>query len=302
MYKGRIWVWSLVLVIAIIISNFSGIKGEYFKPAEKIKVYVDNADSVFAENILNGEKIRGIKFIYADKENADIIIQKESNEEISGFEKYNNNFYSPFVLINANGTYDFYVKTIKEDYRKIDFKDYLERIEKGELATSYYFEEEKRNEDEKLALYIPDKSDAYYEDIKKFFLVTLYDTPTTQKNKNERFARIDKILSKCTQISLDEFYDKQLYTHSLYLTTESRRYSCSVIYPQKSYSVSYDIYLKKDNKEFNEKFLDIIRNNKKAFKKSCFRIKNCTFKCRTLDNIYWAEIFPYEKNDEMFQY
>ena len=302
MYKGRIWVWSLVLVIAIVISNFSGIKGEYFKPAEKVKVYVDNADSVFAENILNDEKIRGIKFIYTDKENADIIIQKESNEEISGFEKYDNIFYSPFVLTSFDTNCGFFAKTIKEEYPKIDFKDYLERMEKGELATNYYFEKESRNIDEELALCIPDKNNAYYEDIRKFFLITLYNTPTTEENKDERFARIDKILSKCTQISLSEFYERRLYPYSLYLTTEAIGYDDPKIYPQKSYSVSYDIYLKKDNKEFNEKFLDIIKNNKKAFEKSYFRIKNCTFKCKSYNRSYWAEIFPYVKNDEMFQY
>lgn len=305
MYKGRIWVWSFVLVVALFITNFTGIRTWYDnrKASENLKVYVDSSNPSFSDSFDN-IKFKRYHQIYVKKEDADMIVQRSSDEVIDGYEKYANKFYTPMVVSYSRNYEPKFLIEYEETYSKqFDLKTYLEDIEADTPATKYFDSSlAKKNS---VTLSIPSKGSVFYDDVVKTFLITLYDTPTTEANYGERMARVEKIIDKCIAINdaYSEYFNDNASTYSLLLMPESEVLDYNKAYLKTPYFLSYDLYLKNDDK-LNKDIIEQINTKKKIFKNIKYRITERTYKIDTTWDTYtsFLENYIFEDTSDMFLY
>lgn len=305
MYKGRIWVWSLVLIVAVLISNFSEVRTWLTtrKASENLKVYVDSSNPSFSDSF-DDIKFKGYHQIYVKKDDADMIVQRSSDEIIDGYEKYANKFYTPMVISYSRNYEPKLLIEYEETYSKqFDLKTYLEDIEADTPATKYFDSSlAKKNS---TTLSIPSKGSVFYDDVVKTFLVTLYDTPTTEANYGERMARVEKIIDKCISINnaYSEYFNDNVSTYSLLLMPESEALQYNKAYLKTPYFLSYDLYLK-NNDKLNKDIIEQINTKKKIFKNIKYRVTERTYSIVSTWDSYnsFLENYIFEDTSDMFLY
>lgn len=269
MYKSRIQIWLVGLVVGIIISFFcspSFVKGTY-------TLYTNTTDDFLKNDLTTETFFINAKSTY-NKSNADIIIQSSSKEKISGYKKYENYLYSPIIMfINQNCTDTKNGFILKNDITYFNLKKLLVGLENDKTFQDIGFA--KKVAEGPIVISIPDESNECYDEVRKLFLLTLDDKTSTV---DEIEKRVDKLLKKCKKVS-DPSGEmmriaKNSYEHNLIFIgpeyyIKSDKHESNIVfnstdksdwwsvYPNKTCNVTYDVFVKNDK----EKIFDKIKNN-----------------------------------------
>lgn len=270
MYKSRIGIWIMGLIVCLVITfigNINVSKDEY-------TIYSDTSNSYLKNELPISTWTIKSKVFYS-KDNADIIIQQSSNEKISGYKKYGKFLYSPIVMYaNIKCQDDNSGFFTKDDTSYFDLKKLLEGLEQDKTFQDIGINKKVANG--KIVIAIPDKMNDSYNEIKESFLLTLNNgnTETHDKKLNER---VDNIIKKCKKVNdpIGEmknisnnkklhniiFIGPEYYVesdrHESYsvFNSDNRNHNWCSIYPTKTNCIYYDVFVK--NKK--EKIFDKIK-------------------------------------------
>lgn len=271
MYKSRIQIWLVGLVVGIIISFFcspSFVKGTY-------TLYTNTTDDFLKNDLTKETFFINAKSTY-NKSNADIIIQSSSKEKISGYKKYENYLYSPIIMfINQNCTDTKNGFILKNDITYFDLKKLLVGLENDKTFQDIGFA--KKVAEGPIVISIPDESNECYDEVRKLFLLTLDDK---SESVDEVEKRVNKLLKKCKKVS-DPIGEMMRITknsddHNLifigpeYYVESDRHESAQVfnctkksawwsVYPNKTCNITYDVFVKNDK----GKIFDKVKNKYK---------------------------------------
>lgn len=141
----------------------------------------------------------------------------------------------------------------------------------------------------KIDVTVPNENSPYYEDTIKYMLVNLYNTDTTDDNKDERLKEVKRIYNKCnvvddvvSYLSNNHKYKGVCIAPEIYVKESSyfrdSSDDCNVIiaYSTKEYIVKYDVFVKNDIK-LKEDVIDILRTSKKITDNLGLRNTNATW-------------------------
>lgn len=271
MYKSRIQIWLVGLVVCIIISFFcspSFVKGTY-------TLYTNTTDDFLKNDLTKETFFINAKSTY-NKSNADIIIQSSSKEKISGYKKYKNYLYSPIIMfINQNCTDTKNGFILKNDITYFDLKKLLVGLENDKTFQDIGFA--KKVAEGPIVISIPDESNECYDEVRKLFLLTLDDK---SESVDEVEKRVDKLLKKCKKVSDPigemmritknsddhnlifigpEYYVESDRHESNQVFNCTKRSAWQSVYPNKTCNITYDVFVKNDK----EKIFDKIKNKYK---------------------------------------
>ena len=260
MYRSRIGVWIVGLVVCIIISIF----GDINFSKETYTIYSNTTDIFLKNNFAQNTFLLNAN-ASLNKSNADIIIQTSSNEKIEGYDKYEDYLYSPIVMFaNSACQDDKSGFIIKNHATYFDLKKLLIGLEKNQTFKDIGIN--KKVAEGSIAISIPDESNESYNEVRKLFLLTLSDgDEISEKIEN----RVDNILEKCRKVSDPmgemikitknksdhnlifigpEYYVKGDIHESVYVFNWNKKTAWYSIYPNKTCNIIYDVFVKK-NKE-----------------------------------------------------
>lgn len=274
MYKSRIQIWLVGLVVCIIISFFrspSFVKGTY-------TLYTNTTDDFLKNNLTQKTCFINAKSTY-DKSNADIIIQSSSNENISEYKKYENYLYSPIIMFvnnNCQNIRNGFI--IKNNVTYFDLKKLLVGLENDKTFQDIGID--KKVAEGPIVISIPDESNECYDEVKKLFLLTL-DDKSESVEKVEK--RVEKLLKKCKKVPdpsgemmritknsdkhnlifigpeyyvYSDQYDITVFNHN---QNDTKNNTWCSVYPNKTCNITYDVFVKNEK----EKIFDKIKNKYK---------------------------------------
>lgn len=196
MFKGRLGVWILALLIAI--------GGPWLY--KQIPVWLHTDDVVVASELTNIDMLEAMsqeKFghfkVQTTTQTPDVIFSTD-NTVRSGYECIENAVTSPLVLYVINVVDNYESGFIQDDnnqyYFRINLRTILNAIEDD--ATWQDIGISKKVLEGKVTLHIPDANDWCYPEVVELFYLTLNGgvTPTTEQ-RTEMKDRVDSILSQC---------------------------------------------------------------------------------------------------------
>lgn len=196
MFKGRLGVWILTLLIAI--------GGPWLYKQIPIWLHTDNV--VVASELTNIDMLEAMsqeKFghfkVQTTTETPDVIFSTD-NTVRSGYECIENAVTSPLVLYVIQGVDNHKNGFIQDDnnqyYLRINLRTILEAIEDN--ATWQDIGINKKVLEGKVTLHIPDANDWCYPKVVELFYLTLNGGVTpTEDQRAEMKDRVDAILSRC---------------------------------------------------------------------------------------------------------
>ena len=265
MYKSRIQIWLVGLVVGIIISFFcspSFVKGTY-------TLYTNTTDDFLKNDLTKETFFINAKSTY-NKSNADIIIQSSSKEKISGYKKYENYLYSPIIMfINQNCTDTKNGFILKNDITYFDLKKLLVGLENDKTFQDIGFA--KKVAEGPIVISIPDESNECYDEVRKLFFLTLDDK---SESVDEVEKRVDKLLKKCKKVSDPigemmritknsddhnlifigpEYYVESDRHESNQVFNCTKRSAWQSVYPNKTCNITYDVFVKNDKEKIFDK-------------------------------------------------
>lgn len=287
MYRARIRVWIVTMIISIIIvGGIVPLLGNLINilrsGGRSFSIYMDVNSSTLKNNVSDsdwvfysfdfGKMICDFTTCY-DSSDADVIVRDYSETSaIEGYEKYSRYLYTPVVI------YAPYVN--KEDggfhiindnaYKKFDV--ILNAVEKqktyGEIGMKHM------NKDDKVKLVIPYENTVEYQAVEDLIYMTLNGGAMPDDSQRAALKQAaDNILNQSRkseniigEIKSKYYKDKKDANRVLYLTTESASFMCdesevftvcgegyksaySPVYTEPCAAVFYDVFVKKPDND-----------------------------------------------------
>ena len=260
MFKGRLGIWILVLLIAI--------GGPWLY--EHIPAMLHTDDVVVSSELNNidmleamsQEKIGHFK-VQTTSATPDVIFTTD-NTAREGYELVENAVTSPLVLYVIKQVDNYSDGFIQDDnnsyYLRINLRTILLAMEDG--STWQDIGISRKVVDGKVTLYIPDQNDWTYPQVVELFYMTLNGGQTpTEEQRAELQPRVEKLLSKCNKCpqiaqaiadeaaNPSEGYKVFLAPEYLYMTSKGMgasdtQYTFVPVYFTKTVHVTANAYLK----------------------------------------------------------
>lgn len=305
MFKGKFWLWGLIILICFGIKFRNPIINTIKAPFEKehATLTINDDDQRLKNNLIEYSTYKKTKFTLVQN-NADVIIERASNNTYSGYKKYSNELATPMAMFfNEKIDYDSngFIRTMKGSnssryvYQK-DLKSILEGVRDGKDWSDIGI----TGLSGKIDVTVPNENSPYYEDTINYMLVNLYDTDTTDDNKDERLKEVKKIYNKCnvvddvvSYLSNNHKYKGVCISPEIYVKESSyfndSSSDCNVIiaYSTKEYIVKYDVFVKNDI-NLKKDVIDILRTSKSITDDLGLRNTNATW---AIDDVYSTSHF-----------
>ena len=309
MFKGRIWLWVIVIAICFVAHLLITYVPTWFS-SDDLTIQINVSTDSDLGNVLANEKVNGFK-LFLQSKNADIIISDDDYENIEGYTKYDDCLWSPLVLyacgLSTNN--EGFIKTTNNSAcYKVDLYNILLAMEKNADWESLGVDEDIVNG--KVTIYIPREESHYYDKVVELFYLTLNNgrTPT----ETERAAlknRVEVLLNKCNKVadisqSIYEESQNPSETHKVFIGPEylfrrgsdssmSTGYDKSFrpVYFLNTVYLTADLYVKdveENALNFAEKFVDKIRNKRHFMQLTGWRIEDSTFDLSSVSGTYFA--------------
>lgn len=294
MYKAKYKIWILLLIISIVICNFSTVIATIKKnnpfSCTTYKTYVSVTEKNMAERLGTFKKSGAKIQLVTNINNADVIIKNSSDEVIEGYTKYAEQFTSPIVMFvpskaysedNTGFVHQSY-STSMSTYKYIqkDLLSILEAVESDKKYTDLGIDKDIFG-DKEVKLAIPDKNAEGYDDVILLIKLTLNNYSYDNLDNTNLTTRVNKILDKCIKYEdVSEYFDsirnnkktdktiilapEYMFSRNTYLDyTGDSSYYIECL-PTKTIEMKYDLFLK--NKEDNKYYDNLL----KAFTKGKF--------------------------------
>lgn len=232
MKKNIKW-YVLILLFAILLQNFSSIKSNVSHFITKITqstvVNVYSDDTYLVSRLSKGYSKNGYKIQYSPKQNADVIISRNTLNE-TNYKESNNYFYTPIVA------YEYYPSNhLDLSYDDGYYFSYFNIIQ-GFMNDKKYKDIGLYDSD-KIKIVIPDKTSEYYQDIEKAIKSIIRDdTSISYKNFYEKCNK---------EFFIDELFDDQksiVFAPEAYLAKVNFR----PIYDNTFHFIKYNVYIKEN--------------------------------------------------------
>lgn len=280
----RIFAWIMVLLLAFM-GNFAI---QYFsKPKTQLVIQYDT----YTSPELSG--IKKIKFSRTETsfntKNPDVIFEL-GNEDKTGFKKYEEYVHSPLIMFTGDHVFwensGFNVENLNSEgnYRKAtkDFGTILRAMEQGKAWQDLGIIDSLL--EGPIVIHIPDQNSIYHNLVKEMFLVNLGET-ITEENIEILLQRVDNLINKCVLVedvehfissnaAKDELEKVMVIAPEFILKNGSGAYSTNSssnkkitymtpVYPTKTTSVDYSLYIKETvNEELSNKILEKYNSKK----------------------------------------
>lgn len=201
MFKGRLGIWILVLVIAFAATFFYTHIPIWAEKTE-VTAYVDVTEDKDFDSFLTSFKLKKHLLVKSENMNSDIIFS-DNIEEKEGYEKINGALYSPivaFVSANVQKYPEGFVRPSSDStIRQVDLKSILEGVEEG--LTWDKLGVNTKVVKETVILTIPNESSEYYDDVVELFYLTLNNGKIlTDEDRENLRPRVEYILNKCNKV------------------------------------------------------------------------------------------------------
>lgn len=201
MLKGKIVIWITVIAVCFGVTFFWNNIPKWTHK-DIVSASFDVSSDKDMPIFVTDKKIGKVKVITGSLEN-DVIIS-DSIEQLNGFKKIDNLFYSPivgFVSHSAiNNPEGFIRLSSSTDTRQIDLKVILEGMENDSTWKDIGVSTKvvKGN----IILTIPNETSPYYKDVENLFYITLNSgKEVTDEDREVLENRVNNILSKCDKVS-----------------------------------------------------------------------------------------------------
>ena len=199
MYKGRIGIWTLAIVISVIVSFLVTNVPKWFH-TDDITVTVQCKDDMVLGDMLTQDNVNSFKFVTTES-GGDVVIAGEDVTSLDGYDKIIT-MHSPLVLY-FNSYIDDYnagvIGVVSGIVYKMDLKTILTAMESGKEWADLGINGKVVSG--KVNLCIPNESCGYYNDIVELFYFTLNDGHTlTDETRASLKARVDAIIEKCEKV------------------------------------------------------------------------------------------------------
>lgn len=301
MFKGRLGVWILTLLIAI--------GGPWLY--KQIPIWLHTDDVVVASELTNIDMLESMsqkKFghfkVQTTTATPDMVFSNE-NEVRAGYECIENAVISPLVLYVPNEVDSHEQGFIQDDehtyYLRTNLLTILTAIE--EDATWQELGVHKKVLDGKVTLYIPDDNEWYYPQVVDLFYITLNSgSVPTEEMRIELQPRVDAILSQChkcpsiTQAITDEAekpsdgYKAFIAPEYLYLTSEGMNSESArwfvPVYFTKTVHLTANAYLKVGytDIDLSHGLFQVMQSNQAFMEITGWRMKDTKFDVTTAWN------------------
>lgn len=283
MYKSKPQIWVIAIILSLIIGTISKIKLPNIEfGSTKYTMYTE-LEEEFKERF-DGYSIKKAKINVTSNKNSDIIIDKSSDKEISGYTKYPNQFSTEFIAYLQVGefcgsTCELY-EAIEDNINSfsdiIDLKKLFEAVENdktyadlGIINTSGNHRDNNRDLDlnRPVKIYFPGKSLHYYQDAKLLVAYALNDYSYENIEDTNLLERVEKIIAKSGVYNSEKELERKVYfrenedRRDIYIapayikecpqqdTTPDNNYHYVAFYPLRSIDITYDMYLKETEDE-----------------------------------------------------
>lgn len=303
MLKGRIGIWSIVLAIALVIMGF--VKFINFV-SDSPTIYIDSdvsTDSMISSISIH-EGIGKYKCIL-NKETPDIFFS-DTIEEKEGYTKYEDIIYSKIVLYVPNAMHNH-----SSGFVKIPGRQYAYKIDLRSVLTA--IETEKEWEDigvenkvikGKVTLHIPDKSNAYYDEVVELFRKTLIGNQSLSEDELSTIEnRLDSIINKCVKVFdigqeiYNEYKDpsvnhkifvgpEYLYQRGSYEMNTGNTDAFVICYVDQEIDFYADMFVKDGNPELTDAFIEYLKNKKEFIYTTGWRVKNSSYNMGDVSLVY----------------
>lgn len=250
MYRARVRVWIVTIIIAIILVGgimpfLENLINTLYNGKKSLNIYMDVSSSTLKNNVsdsdwvfysfdpdFSGKMICDFTTCY-DSSDADVIVRDYSETSvIDGYEKYSRYLYTPVVIYAPYAKSDDGGFNIINDnaYKKFDV--ILNAVENqktyGEIGMKHM------NEDDKVKLVIPYEDTVEYQAVEDLIYMTLNGGAMPDDSQRAVLKQAaDNILNQSRKSEniigeiKDKFYkDKKGTNRVLYLTTESASFMC----------------------------------------------------------------------------
>lgn len=200
MFKGRIWIWVIVVVCCLLTKFMIGWVPTWFE-SEEVTFKADISTDGNIGEMLKGYRVSGYDMILDDS-NSDVIIT-DKVDTIDGYKKYDNILYSPLVLFAVQDVADYpdgfiKVPTSSSAFR-VDLYTILSAIENGKNWEDIGVNKNVVNG--AVTLYIPNEMNSYYSKVVDLFYMTFNNGEMpSEERRAELEKKVNNVLSKCHKI------------------------------------------------------------------------------------------------------
>lgn len=272
MYKAKKTIWIFFILLSFVIYNFASIKDFVQEKTQKTtyNTYVDTSEFSFISKIDGYSKSKAKIKVIETIDASDIIISNASDKEISGFKKYEKQFYSPIIMFVPEDAHDddntgFLRNThgsglTEYHYIQKDLKIILEAIEENKSYIDIGINEDIFGNG-KVKLAIPYKNSECYNQIVELITLTLCDYDKTLMEDTTIKKRVENILKQCVYYEdastyilniCDDWSDseKTIVLAPEYICINDYQISSSddhcyiACIPSKTINIYYDLYLR----------------------------------------------------------
>lgn len=310
MFKGRLGIWVILIVVCFVAQWLIGAVPTWFESHDLTTTINIKSDADFTQ-VLSNTKINKIKTIVKNEDPEMVITD---NEEISldNYTKYEDFLVSPVVMyacnVNSQNNGFIAVPNTSNCY-KVDLKSILVAMEKDAEWDSLGIHKSVANGT--VTLYIPNEQNAYYDDIVELFYLTINNGAVPDQTTREALkSRVDGLLKKCHKVAdigqaiLEEYKDPSK-AHKVFIgpeylyqrgTNTSNPYIADSnkgfrpVYFLDTVYLTADVYIKSaENSEENygKRFVENIQEKHNFMQQTGWRVKNNTFDLDKISGIYY---------------
>lgn len=248
--------FSIGMVVLIIIAIIRGIMG--IEPATTYKVYTDETSNAFRNNINNtasGLFDDDFKYNITDTQSeADILILRASDNEVPGYKKLSEFFYSPIILFADSAIEDNFTYS----YVSLDFYPVMDALMSGKTWADIGVSE---SFDGEIILKGPSTTSAYYQDVRNFIGFNIEKSGASY-TVDDVLSHIQTVTDASDSMKKDTtdrtIEDRLVYIGPEYLLANSdflagsSRYNYHEylpVYPEYTTAIYWDVFIKEDNEE-----------------------------------------------------
>lgn len=275
MYKTKIWIWLAMAVAAFL---FWGVP-KFFRvlsmEATPVTINIKTEDTILNETS-SFSSYEDFTFKVGNKDSI-VLVREDSDEEIAGYTKYDNLYYTPIVMfaryeakednsgfkiVDSNSSYPAVTK---------DLRTFLDGILEGKEFKDIGISKDVATG--KIKLYIPKKGTIYYQPVEDLIYLTLNDGKIpTEAQKTALKDKFDKIMNSCVEVEdiqqlLYDSYkepskhkdvtivlgpEKIFIENDYYLSPSNSSDAWNIVYPSYTVAINYDVYVKPITDEKSE--------------------------------------------------
>ena len=271
MFKSRIKIYAMALLIVLIIENFAGI-GKVFINLFKdntisVSVYTD--DEILLNMFNEPVKLDNYKLSYREKNSDLIITHKTLNNK--DYQKLNVQLYTPIILFTDSdglSRYDIPYGNSGCDYKYVNYKNVIDCVINDGKAEEYGL-----RSDNKIVLNLVTDNSSYYDAISK----TIYYSATgkNEATKEEIEEYMKNFESKTNKINNLVSFSRSLKDYEFFFGPEMLTNYWNEIYDTESIVYTYNVYIKKDRTDKAE-LLNIF-STEDLYKKLRLRSDNANY-------------------------